>query len=367
MPLSWKQIGKQLTQNATALRRPLSAAFELTGRCNLKCKMCYVTSTEDNHEKQLRELTAGQWIRLAEMARDAGVLYLILTGGEVFLRKDFRQIYEAVASMGFITQIYTNGTLITPEVVSWLKKIPPYRVSLTVYGASADTYEKVCGVRSGYDKVLKGIELLRQEGIYFEIKTTAIKDNWKEFEAIGDIARKNNARYGVVNYISPRREGCVSDLEDIRLTPEESIEYEFMRIEYDKKHADRTRVSNEDHDESIIPKIDVSTEYKENAFTCQAAKSCFWITWDGRMTPCGLMSEPYTLPLEVGLEKAWEELGKKCDDIPACKECIDCELKDYCDKCPARRKLETGFYDKPAPYLCNVAKLRKNIEAVKNG
>jgi radical SAM protein with 4Fe4S-binding SPASM domain len=358
MSLKWRKISRQLTYNASVLRRPLTAGFELTSRCNLRCKMCYVSSPKENSEKKAKELTAEQWIKLAEMARDAGVLYVTLTGGEVLLRKDFREIYEAISSMGFVTQIYTNATLITPEIASWLKEMPPYRVSLTVYGASADTYEKVCGVRSGYKNVLRGIELLQQEGINYEIKTTAIKDNWREFEAIGDLARKYGVRFGVVNYISPRREGCYSSPEEVRLTPEEVVEYEAAITEYDNKYTDKT-IINEEYDESIIQMLEKPADYKENAFSCQAAKSSLWLTWDGRMTPCGLMSEPYALPLEIGFEKAWEELVKKCDEIPECKACSNCEIKNYCDRCPARRKLESGSYDKPASYLCETARRRK--------
>ncbi len=366
MSADWAQISKQLTINANILRKPISAAFELTSRCNLKCKMCYIASPEENLEKKSKELDADQWIKLAQMARDAGALYIILTGGEVFLRKDFRKIYEAIASMGFVTQIYTNATLITPEIAEWLGKTPPFRVSITVYGASADTYEKVCGVRSGYEKVLNGIKLLHEQGIFMEIKTTAIKSNWRELEAIGAIARENNSRYGIVNYISPRREGCGSDPDEVRLTPAEIVEHDAIRGEYNRKYADPSIIANSDFDESVITKIAEPADVRENAFTCQAGKSSFWLTWDGRMTPCGLMGEPYVLPLELGIDQAWEDLKKLCDAVPVCYECIDCEFANDCFKCPARRKLETGSFDKTAPYLCDIARLRHE-NRIKNG
>ena len=363
MALNWQMVSNQLIANARSLRRPISASFELTCRCNLRCKMCYLAEPADNKAIKEKELTTAQWIRLAEMARDAGVLFITLTGGEVFLRKDFREIYETMASMGFIIQIYTNATLITPEIAQWLGKTPPLQVSLTVYGASADTYEKVCGNRSGYERVINSIGLLSQQGINLELKTTAVKGNWREFNEIGALARENGAIFGIVNYISPRREGCSSDPLGQRLTPEEILEHDAMRMAYNKANAEITAsIINDEYDGEIIPALEEANKDENSAFYCQAGKSGLWLAWDGRMTPCGLMSEPAVYPLEIGMEKAWEQLKEGCRQITVCKECKECDMKGECFYCPARLKLETGCYDRPAPYLCEIAKLRTNAK-----
>jgi MoaA/NifB/PqqE/SkfB family radical SAM enzyme len=360
MPLNWSQVSRQLAINARALRQPISATFELTSRCNLRCKMCYVSVPADRRDIKERELTAGQWISLAEQARNAGVLFLLLTGGEVFLRKDFKEIYEAVASMGFITQIYTNGTLITPEIARWLGKMPPLQVSITIYGSSRDTYERVCGVGSGYDNVINGIRLLRQEGINVELKTTAVKGNWKEFDEIGAIAREYEAIYGVVNYIAPRRSGCGSDPLGERLSPEETVEHDAIRVAYNKKYRKRpSQIANDEYDSSLVKKIEEPKREENDAFQCQVGKSGFWITWDGRMTPCGMLEEPCEYPLEQGIIHSFENIKDGCRKIPVCMECEKCSYKDECISCPARLKLETGAFDKPASYLCELAKLRK--------
>lgn len=360
MPLNWRNVTEHLISNAKSMRRPISASFELTSRCNLRCKMCYIAGQADNKELKGRELSTAQWIRLAEMAKDAGVLFVTLTGGEVFLRKDFGEIYEALASMGFIIQIYTNATLITPEIAKWLGKIPPLQVSCTVYGASADTYEKICGNRDGYEKAINAIRYLRQEGINLEVKTTAVRDNWREFNEIGKIAREFGAVFGVVNYILPRREGCGSDPEGQRMTPEEFIDFDEIVMEYNKTVVGSfAKITNDEYENSLVPVIEDTDKDDEDAFYCQAGKSGLWLTWDGRMTPCGLMSEPAVYPLKVGMEQAWEELKNACRQIPVCRECEECDMKSRCYHCPARLKLETGQYDKPAPYLCEIAKLRK--------
>ena len=67
-------------------RIPLSGTFELTGRCNLSCKMCLVRVNGSRiRELGCRERTADEWIHMAEQTAEAGTLGLLLTGGEVTL------------------------------------------------------------------------------------------------------------------------------------------------------------------------------------------------------------------------------------------------------------------------------------------
>ena len=68
--------------------------------------MCYVHGALQTSDG---ELPADRWIALAEEARVAGLLYLLLTGGEPLVRSDFCEIYEATAQMGFLISVNTNG------------------------------------------------------------------------------------------------------------------------------------------------------------------------------------------------------------------------------------------------------------------
>jgi radical SAM protein with 4Fe4S-binding SPASM domain len=97
---------------------------------------------------------------------------------------------------------------------------------------------------------------------------------------------------------------------------------------------------------------------EHSAFKCISGKCGFWLTWDGRLTPCGLLNEPYSEPLEIGFGNAWRLLRKSCKSIPACEECLNCSYRSKCMTCPARLKTETGSFTKPAEYLCEMAKGR---------
>jgi MoaA/NifB/PqqE/SkfB family radical SAM enzyme len=371
MSMTWGQLSGSLVDEAKKRRLPISGQFELTARCNLRCKMCYVCKTVNDKEAILCEKTASEWIQLAREAREAGMLYLLLTGGEVFLRQDFKEIYEKISQMGFITTIYTNGTMITPDIAKWLGGIPPSSIEMTLYGASAETYQKVCGDGSGFEKALRSIDLLLNEGIDLKLRTTVIRENVSDFQKLAEFAEKRQLQLGIVNYVSPRREGNITYPEGERLSPRELAKFE---INVKKFYMNKSKVVSKDtpidiHFDESNQAYDNSksrdANKNEGVFYCTASKCSFWITWDGKMTPCSLMAEPATTPFVRNFVSAWNELQQLCSSIPECSDCIQCNLREYCMTCPARNKNETSFYDMAGYYLCELAENRRRLKFVK--
>jgi len=173
---------------------------------------------------------------------------------------------------------------------------------------------------------------------------------------------------GIVNYISPRREGIGTDPLANRLEPMDLAKYEkdanscMKRLYelYGKEKEDALIVDDimsDDNLESFRKIADMSTVEK-TAFRCTAGKCAFWLSWEGKLFPCGLLSEVYSEPLKKGFDEAWVDLRELCRGIPSCKECESCSSYDKCMICPARRKLETGSFEKSAPYLCDYTKAR---------
>lgn len=97
---------KLLFQKAGIQKIPLSGTFELSPICNFDCRMCYVRQTMEQVKKNSRKMcTLEQWKYLTDQAADAGMLYLLLTGGEPFLWPDFWELYEYVSQKGLIISI----------------------------------------------------------------------------------------------------------------------------------------------------------------------------------------------------------------------------------------------------------------------
>lgn len=365
MDLSWEQLGSKLISTANKKGIPLVGQFELTSQCNLNCTMCYVHNplwgtgrvgsgrTGRAKAAEKPQLTAREWIGIAEQAKESGTLYLLLTGGEVFTRADFKTIYEEISMLGFSIELLTNATLITPDIAQWLGRIPPSTVGVTLYGASAETYGQVCGNPQAYAQAMKGIKLLMNEGITLHLKTTIIKSNVNDFKKIADFSFEHNLEFGIVNYISPCRDECSSTINEVRLSPEELAHFEAAAESYlSTKHT-----SPPTGGAKGIP----APQFEDTANTCTAGRSAYWITSEGKLTPCGLMKEPCGFPVKAGFAEAWKLIRDEFAGLPEAQECAGCKLKEYCMACPARLKNETGFYDRASEYLCKHAQYRKSI------
>lgn len=360
MSTSWGTLSGRLVKNSLEQKLPLIGEFELTGRCNLRCSMCYVNCINQMEAKK-RERSAKEWIGLAKEAFDAGMLFLLLTGGEIFVREDFNTIYEELAMMGFNITLYTNGTLITPRIASWLGRIRPSQIEVTLYGASPETYKKVCHNEEGFKRTLRGIKLLLDQGINVQVRTTIIRENVRDFERMAELTKSLGLQLGIVNYISPRRDG-ESPLLSSRLSPKETAELEKRIEQYNKREEVPFAYMLEENPSEDNTREQPPFVYgAEDPFQCGSGKNSFWITWEGKMVPCSFMNQPSTLPFEQGFLKAFNELINRCSVIPVCKTCASCELSGYCSSCPAKLYNETGSYEKTSHYLCELARERKQI------
>ena len=351
---SWKELKSKLFTSAYNQKIPIGVSFELTPRCNLRCKMCYVRHSLNDQSTKERELTTEQWLQLAQEAKDAGMLFLALTGGEVLLREDFKLLYENFVNMGLMVQFISNGTMITSEIVNFLAALPPYRVDISLYGASAATYQKVTGYGAGFDKALHAIDSLLNKGIATAIRTTLIKENKDDFDALFDLAQQRQLDLGLVSYIFPAREKIDSDPQSNRLHPKD--------LAFFLKRADQ-RYKEAGDEKSKPESLSKTSLVDGSAFSCHGGSCTCWLTWTGKMLPCGLFDAPDISPLKVGFKNAWAELKEFCHTIPIAQECNLCRFKDRCGHCPARLYRETGTYNKPAPYLCTLAQASDAIKA----
>src|SRR6266702_4788824 len=118
--LSYGTFSETVHRQARAARAPLNATIEVTRRCPLVCAHCYNNLPMGDRKAQLAELTLDEHRRLLDQMAEAGCLWLLYTGGEIFARRDFLDIYTHAKRNGFIITLYTNGTLIDERVADHL-------------------------------------------------------------------------------------------------------------------------------------------------------------------------------------------------------------------------------------------------------
>ena len=93
------------------------------------------------------------------------MLWLTLTGGEIFSRRDFAAIYEHALAKGFLVTLYTNATMVAESIAQLLAERPPFSVEVSIYGADAAHYESTTQVPGSFSRFERGVERLRGAGV----------------------------------------------------------------------------------------------------------------------------------------------------------------------------------------------------------
>lgn len=350
-------------------RYPLNGTFELTGRCNLTCKMCLVrVDSERITSLGERERTAAEWIDMAKQAAEHGTLELLLTGGEVLLRKDFSEIYEAIAQMGFLLTVYTNATMVTDKVMELFRKYPPHKIGVTMYGASNATYERLCGCKDGYDRFIEGITKLRTLPSLFDLRTTIVKDNVEDLPAMKEFAKEllgDEKKLHISRFVCKAVRGGICHPEEVRLSASDSVRHtESYLLDLQNevnesmvlKHFFRPDVFSNSNRISGVP---VENRYLFS--NCKAGIDQYSINWAGKMYACELLSDGFTDPFKDGFMNAWKQLPSKYPMSKAIEACEECKYAVVCESCPATRLAETGDWFGVPQYACEEAKLKYEI------
>lgn len=321
-----------LERKAYEQKIPYKGVFELTPRCNFNCKMCYIHMDGDQMGQLGRELTNEEWIEIAGQARDAGMLHLNLTGGEIFVRPHFRELYEELSEMGFLIQIQSNGYLIDEKVMEWLAKRPPYAMRFTLYGTTNEVYEAVCGVKDGFDRVDHAIDLVLEAGIPFYLVSMVINENKDNLQEMYEYARRKGIPFQHSTTVINPGKGVERDVSKCQIPIEE------MYVE---------------------PQEKIKRLYGHHGSAlemCGSYRKGFWLTWNGKMQLCTFLREPAVSVEGKSFGQMWEELLEKLEGLKMPGECENCKYEGFCLKCPGSLAAQCGAADKVNAAFCSSAK-----------
>ena len=343
--MSYAQFGERLNRRVFAERIPISGSIELTFRCNLRCVHCYCNLPQSDQQAIETELETEEVYRLLDQIAEAGCLWLLITGGEPFLRDDFLDIYTYAKKKGFITTLFTNGTLLTPAIADALVEWPPFLVEITLYGATKETYERITGIPGSFARCQRGIDLLLERKIPLGLKTMAMTVNRAEIDQLQAYAEKLGVSFRFDPLVNQRLDGSEKPCR-FRLSPEEAVNLEVT----DEKRLKEWQAL---YDRSNGIFID------DRLFTCGAGISTFHIDPYGRLSVC-VMSRFASYDLRQGLfEEGWSEfvpqlLRLKAEDA---QKCSHCKFMAVCAQCPGWAWVETGHPGGIVEHLCQVAHL----------
>lgn len=344
-------ISTYLHRKGRSLGIPVAGNFELTARCNFDCPMCYV---HKQGADTAGELSAAQWLQIAWDARDAGMLFALLTGGEPFVRKDFFEILHGMQDLGLHVSINSNGSMLKGAVLEALLERPPARMNISLYGGSEETYLRQCG-QNAFGNVVENIRALCEAGVCVGINLAITPHNRQDVEKIYEISRQLGVPVRAGSYMYPSvrvnggQFGCVD-----RLSPEEAARCEVQ--------WDQLRLSPEDFARRAEAMAQFTADLRgcpveeEEGVRCRAGFTSFWMTWDGRMLPCGMMPHAGEPVLEKGFAAAWQAVREWTATIRMPKECGTCAYQSMCPVCAAVTVTETGAFDGVPEYVCRQTK-----------
>lgn len=358
-------LTQYLFTKASQKKIPLSGTFELSPVCNFSCRMCYVRMTPSQVAAHSRPaMTLERWLALAEQARASGMLYLLLTGGEPFLWPDFWPLYERLTEMGFVLSINTNGSLIDEATIARLRARPPTRLNITLYGAGNDTYRSLCRADGVFTRVDRAIMGLREAGLMVKLNCSLTPQNAGDLEAMVRYAEQRSLILEVNTYMFPPLRRDPSQVgRNERFTPEEAARYhmERYRLMYGEETYDRYLHSvlrgiadPPGLDESCVDPVD-------GKIRCRAGKAAFWVTWDGWLTPCGMMTEPRVDLAGQPFDRAWKTLTEQSERMRLSGVCGQCPDRDLCHSCAAMAQAETGSPGGIPLYLCRMVEAMKTL------
>jgi radical SAM protein with 4Fe4S-binding SPASM domain len=297
------------------------------------------------------ELTLAEHVRILDEISAEGCLWLLYTGGEVFARRDFLDIYTAAKERGFLVTIFTNGTLITPRIADELAKWRPFTIEITLYGHTRETYEKLTGIPGSHARARRGIQLLLERGLPLKLKTVAVSINKHE---VLDIKRYAEEELGVEfkfdAMMNPRIDCSQSPL-DVRLDPEEVVEL-------DLKDPRREQAWRE-----FMGRTNRLPRSTGEVYHCGGGVRGFAIDPEGKMSICVLSHADHYDLRKGSFREGWEGfLGQvRARKITRLTKCTACHLKSLCGMCPANGEMDSGDPENPVDFFCQVAHLRAEV------
>lgn len=343
---------KRIFSRAAQRQIPVNGSLELLPLCNMNCEMCYIRLNKKEVEEQGGLHDVEEWIQLGNEMAEAGVLFLLLTGGEPLMFPGFQRLYKELKGLGMILTINTNGTLLDKKWADFFATYKPRRINITLYGADDIAYEKLCHYPGGFFKAVEAIRLLRERGVDVKINGSVTKYNWRDMEAIYQIGEKLGVPVHMDTYMLPGiHEKNLSFEQQARLLPEQAAREEIRM---------RKREMQPDFFEQYAKQVLMQTEKKEVSYpdqlTCLAGNCSFAISWKGKMRPCLTFEEPAVPVFEEGFLSAWQKISESSKGLRVSAACAKCPLRPVCKTCPASAWLETGRYDGMPEYLCRYSK-----------
>ena len=341
--IQYGAFSQRVHEQAAAHQRVIKAQLELTYRCNLHCRHCY-TDPYNSKEFFPRELALDEIHRLLDEMQQIGIVWLNLTGGDIFMHPQFFEIYEAAVGKGFLLQLYTNGTLFTKDTIDRLQQMPPFTIDISCHSVTEEPFDWFTQVPGSFRSFIRGLELLKDSGLPFALKTKAMNWNRGAMPAIRQFVESFGQEFGFTTSLSPRLNGDLS-----------SLTYRVAAGDVVALHEDE-RAADGDKERCGLS-TDLPAPGTDRLYRCGCGTDTIHINAWGELGACTLQYERRVSlrahPLADAIELLFREIrGLRYQGDSSC---LTCDVHTFCDKKPSDARWECGTAEAPIPYDCDVA------------
>lgn len=328
-------------------RKLYAVHFEVTPRCNFHCVHCYL---RDHHQEQ--QLSYDRIIEILDILYSKSILFLTLTGGEIFSRTDFMDIYMYAKKKGFIIELFTNAYLITPKIVETLKKYPPLLVDVSIYGSNNETYEAITGIKGAYSKVIQNCKMLKEAGVRVALKSPVLTMTYKELHEMELIAKQLDIPFRASFELIPTIDND-STTKQYQVSADKMLRYEF-----ESRLSKKNDIERED-------KLDLKPIIRKESyplFRCKVGLTSCIIDYKGKLCPCMKFKHRGIEITTENFDNTWQKFGELSNmHATSSYKCISCEAFNYCDICPAEMEAVYGNLEYVDESYCRIAYARKQF------
>ena len=310
-------------------RIPLWAHLDITYRCNLNCIHCYCQGLSESFTHGRSEMTVEEIKSVIDELAQVGSLYLTLSGGEIFTHPHFFEIARYARERNFCLTLLTNGTLLNESIVKQIKQLTPKSVEMSIYGTTAEVHDAITQTPGSFEKVVRAVKLLKENGIRVVMKSVIMKSNVHQAEALSQYSEELGADdFNFTMEISRKNDGSVLP-QQYQISPDDM----------------KTIASN-----FADPSQNTIHEFQDNPLEkplCGAGLSTCYISPFGDVYPCIQLLIPMGNAREKPFREIWNAPSQLRDklavlntynDLPACRTC---DYVSVCRKCIGIAHLET--------------------------
>ncbi|HEY1677790.1 MAG TPA: radical SAM protein [Candidatus Sulfotelmatobacter sp.] len=335
---------QEMTAKALKLNIPLNVQLDLTYRCNERCVHCYL----DHHDHG--EMSTAEITHLLDEMADAGVFILTLSGGEIFLRKDFFEILEHARRLMFCVKLKTNAVLIREKEAARLRGLGIESIQISIYSHRPEVHDAITLVPGSLKRSVEAIRFLKSQGLKVIIANVLMIQNMQDYQGVRALAADLGVECTLDPTVTPMMDG---DRSVLGLNVDPSSLRQVFR--------DASLVGDVD-EFCAIPAP--AGEDELNSTPCSAGHTACYVSPYGDVFPCVQFPLPTGNVRKQRFVDIWRDSDEMNDvrsirlkDLPTCSSCSHV---GSCTRCPGLAYME-GNMRGPSSQDCEKSFARTGI------